>query len=312
MDIELKVPKGRYKNLKNYTVKFFDQPYTSCQDFIGNRNTGTSNNLDYPNKRYLFVKKITDGSASVIYKGIDTLENKNVIIKSISKREIWRKELGILKNLTNTSDRILKYLDFFESNRRSYIITEFYQGFDLFEHIDLNVPYSEKTGILLLSEMAKCIKECHDLNIIHLDIKCENYMVVNKYLFNDSKPNIVLIDFGHAEKIKDLPIDTLQYGYNYGTSYYLCPEGYKKIYSSKSDVWSLGVCMALILTGDYPFQGSEKEYVNNAKSDSVKLSKQISRESDSLIRRCVSSDPNKRPDIDKVVNFLDFIYNKLT
>lgn len=300
------IPKGKYRNLKNYSVHFFDHPFTSCQDFIGNRCTGTSNSLGYPSKRYIFSKKITDGSASIIYKGFDTLERKEVIIKSISKRELWRKELNILKDLLNTDNRILKYLDFFESNRRSYIVTEFYEGFDLFEHIDINVPYKEKPGIYLLLEMAKCIKECHDRNIIHLDIKCENYMVNKKYLFDESKANIVLIDFGHAEKIKG-SIDKLQYGYNYGTSYYLCPEGYKKIYSSKSDIWSLGVCMALILTGDYPFHGNEKEYLKNAKSDNVMLSKPVSRESDSLIRRCVNSDPAKRPNIDQVIAFLEYI-----
>lgn len=306
METQIKIPKGKYKNLKNYITKFFDYPYTSCQDFIGNRELDTSNNTTYPSRRYLFEKKITDGSASVIYKARDTVENKDVIIKSISKREVWRKELNILKEFLNADSRILKYLDFFESDRRSYIVTEFYNGFDLFEHIDINVPYKEHIGIILLLEMAKCIKECHDRNIIHLDIKCENYMVNKEKLFEMSKPNIVLIDFGHAEKIKDSSIDKLYYGYNYGTSFYLCPEGYKNIYSSKSDIWSLGVCMSLILTGDYPFRGSENEYIRNAKHNNVKLSKTLSRESESLIKRCLNSDPLKRPNIDQVISFLEF------
>src|SRR6185369_14407461 len=128
---------------------------------------------------------------------------------------------------------------------------------------------SMKKGLLLILEMAKCIKECHNNNIVHLDIKCENYMVKSSKVFENKKVNIILIDFGHAEIIpKEESIDKLRGGYSYGTNYYICPEGYYyKIFSSKSDIWSLAVCSALLLTGDYPYTGDEKEYYINSHSN---------------------------------------------
>lgn len=304
--LKMNIPKGKYKNLKTLS-HFFDNPGTSSQDVACNMLTNTSGNVNYPNKRYTFVKKLKDGSASIIHLAYDELENKNVIIKSIPKKEVWAKELDILKSLDNCSDKILKYLDFFESNRKCYIVTDFYEGFDLFEHVDINTPYDEKIGLSVSMEMAKCIKECHDLNIIHLDIKCENYMVNKKQLFKNNVPNIVLIDFGHAERIKG-NIQELRYGYLYGTSFYLCPEGYKKIYSSKSDIWSLGVCMSLILTGDFPFSGkNEKEYLKNAKEDNVEFTKKLRKETEHIVKRCVANDPSKRPDINQVINFINYI-----
>jgi serine/threonine protein kinase len=171
--------KGRYAKANiNQQLVIHDPPTTSAQDVICTRTNDTSSDMLYPSGRYTSVKNLGDGSASLIFEGFDKQEKKKIIIKKISKREYWRKELEVLKRLSNSNTgRLLKYVDFYESQRCSYIVTEFYEGFDLFEHIDLNVPYSTRKALVLALEMARCIKECHDNNIIHLDIKCENYMV---------------------------------------------------------------------------------------------------------------------------------------
>jgi serine/threonine protein kinase len=311
INLNLKKVKGMYK--KSEIEKphlFYDNPSTSSQDIICNRVTDTSKDVRYPNDRYVFSKNIGDGSASTIYIGFDNLQNKKVIIKKIKKNEYWRKELEVLKLIKDkTSDKILKLVDFYETQKRAYIITEYYTGFDLFEHIDINSPYPEKKGLILIREMAKCIKECHDNGIIHLDIKCENYMVNTTQLFDNDKltGKIVLIDFGHAEYIPE-DIHKIREGYSYGTVYYLCPEGfYENFYSSKSDIWSLGICMSLILTGDYPFLGSEKSYYNNSLFPKIYLSKKISEKSEKLLHSSLNPDSKERPNIDEFISCIDRI-----
>lgn len=301
-----KLEKGKYsKSESEKRYGFYDRPSTSTQDIFGLRTNSTSEDTKYPSSRYKFIKKLGDGSASVIFEGYDNNNKEKVIIKSISKREPWRKELIVLKELCNSSSgRILRYLDFYESNKNSFIVTEYYKGFDLFEHIDLNVPYSTNLTVQLIVEMAKCIKECHDKNIVHLDIKCENFMVKTDKLFdnNNKLQHIVLIDFGHAELLKcDESIDDLRYGFNYGTTYYLCPEGYDQIYSSKSDIWSLGICLCLLSTGDYPFYGDKKKYVWNSANGNISLSKEIPLGIEKLIRSCLSVNPHERPNIDTFI-----------
>ncbi len=307
--------RGRYtKATLNQQLLIHDPPTTSAQDIICTRTNDTSSDVMYPSTRYVSVKNLGDGSASLIFEGYDNQENKKVIIKKISKKEYWRKELEVLKKLSdNTSGRLLKYLNFFESQRCSYIITEFYAGFDLFEHIDLNVPYPVKKAISLSLEMANCVKECHDNNILHLDIKCENYMAKSNRLFESSGPNIVLIDFGHAEIIsKNESIETLRKGYNYGTSYYTCPEGYfERINSSKSDIWSLAVCLSLLLTGDYPYFGKTQEYYQNSVTDNVSLSKDLNPEISKLLVSSLNSIPFKRPTIDQFIKKLTNILASL-
>lgn len=303
--------RGRYTKANiSQQLLIHDPPTTSAQDIICLRTNDTSSDTLYPSIRYTSVKGMGDGSASLIFEGNDNQENKKVIIKKISKKEHWRKELDVLKKLKfSDSGRLLKYVDFFESQRSSYIITEFYEGFDLFEHIDINVPYTPKKALTICLEMAKCIKECHDNNIIHLDIKCENYMVKSRKLFENGKPNIVLIDFGHAEIIPDNEsIQKLRRGYNYGTSYYTCPEGYiEKIHSSKSDIWSLGICLSLLVTGDYPYVGKKEEYYRNSVMNNVSLSKELNPKIAKLITEMLDIVPYKRPTIDESIEKLQIV-----
>lgn len=303
--------RGRYnKSDTNKKILFFDIPSTSSQDTVLTRNTDTSSDINYPNKKYKFVKCITDGSASIIYEGYDKIKDTKVIIKKIKKNECWRKELEILELIKDkTSDRILKIIDYYESQRRSYIITEFYEGLDLFEHIELNSPYTEHKGLQLLKEMAQCIKECHDNNIVHLDIKCENFMVKSKCIFTDDKftGKIALIDFGHAD---NFGINVIKRGYNYGTTYYLCPEGhYDGLSSSKSDIWSFGVCMSLILTGDFPYLGSSREYYKNCENGKISLNRKISHDCYTLLKKCLCPKLNDRPNIDEVISDISALLN---
>ena len=83
--------------------------------------------------------------------------------------------------------------------------------------------------------------------------------------------------------------------------FYLCPEGYNKMYSSKSDIWSLGVCAHLLLTGNYPFDG-EKTYMRNVRSGKVTLDKKLNDDSRSFLSMCLTVDPLHRCDIDQMYN----------
>jgi len=298
---------GRYtKNSYTKINRFFDQPTTSIQDATFIRYNDTSTDLTYPSTKYSFLSNLGDGSSSTIFKGKNNDTGEIVIIKKIPKKEYWVKELQILKKMSDiNSKRILKYVDFFENQKYSFIVTAYYPGFDLFQHIDLNTPYSERKGMAILVEMAKSIKICHDNKIIHLDIKCENYLVNGDVIFSESGElvgEIILIDFGHSEIYENDPVSKLKQGYSYGTSYYVCPEAYYyKMYSSKSDIWSLGVCMSMLLTGEFAYYGSKREYYQNCSDCNISLDKEISKGAYSLLENCLNPDPRLRPDIDTFI-----------
>lgn len=254
-----------------------------------------------PSEKYHITKKLSDGSASKIYESFDKTTNKKFIVKCIHKSEEWKNEYRILNFIQKFKSKdLVKIIEIFETMRYIYIITEYYNGLDLFEHIDINVPYHETYGKMLTYEMAKCIRKCHVLGIQHLDIKCENFIMLEVL----PKPKLVLIDFGHSEKA---PENEFRVGCSkYGTTCYLCPEGYENIYSTKSDIWSLGICIHIILTGEFPFKGNHKKAYLNNKKDTLRISNKLSPEAYDLVSRCLCINPSKRISIKEVIasNFL--------
>ena len=319
-------------------LKFFDYPVCSAQDIVGHNTykikNDKFNHLEYPNSEYVFLKKISDGSASKLYIGSRDQPQKSedfdlcqkskdfelcpedfdlkVIVKKISKKEDWRAELNILKSFANETPRLLNLIDFFESYRFAYIVTDFHKNLDLFEHISVNLPYSENIAFSLFKSMLLCLKECHDRSIAHLDIKFENFMV--RKMFPETE--LVLIDFGHAEKMTPTSRDLLKNPEvcsenlirsgisSYGTCYYLCPEAYNEVYSMKSDIWSMGICLHLLLTDEYPFMGSEdEEYSKNVFRGHIYISKKISPGPKSIIEMCLDYNPNNRPTVSELLEY---------
>jgi serine/threonine protein kinase len=267
---------------------FFDWPSTSVQySFL---NFSVDRNF-FPNRDYKFIEKISDGSASKLYLAKDLI-GKNVIIKKIPKNEEWRNELIALKKLKG-SRFIINIIDHFESDRMFYIICDYVPGLDMYEHVNVNVPYDLESGSLLLKNMLLCIKECHDNDIAHLDIKCENFMY-NKGL-------VILIDFGHAESV--IGSDMMISRGSYGTPCYICPEGYYKYYSKASDIWALGICAHLIFSGCFPFHGTDDdtEYEKNVLKYDLDLEPMQSIASN-FIKRCLTYEPTDRPTVDELLN----------
>jgi serine/threonine protein kinase len=95
---------------------------------------------------------------------------------------------------------------------------------------------------------------------------------------------------------------------SYGTTCYLCPEGYKKIYSVKSDIWSIGICLYLLLTNEYPFAGSEEddeeEYSRNVYKGNIYFSKKLSENMLTVLKTCLDYNIKKRPTVDELIAIL--------
>lgn len=191
-------------------------------------------------KKYKQVKKVRNGETrNCLLKLID--ENGDLFvckIKSVEKRKLYENEY-ILPILLN-DEKIIKIEDHFKINGEVFIIYKYIHGPDLLDFLQFD-DIDEKFLKLIIKKMAECIKVCHDKSVYHLDIKCENFIVVNSFPLK-----LVLIDFEFA-RYKGRMMGRLE-----GTDWYLAPEIRKYgLYSDKSDIWSLGAVAYSLFTDDH-------------------------------------------------------------
>lgn len=94
----------------------------------------------------------------------------------------------------------------------------------------------------------------HDKDIVHRDLKPENVLIHKDHKYVGSfKPTVKIIDFGFAAELSDG--ESLNKAY--GSPYYAAPEVYNnKGYDQSCDIWSIGVILYILLTGEPPFNGN--------------------------------------------------------
>ena len=162
------------------------------------------------------------------------------------EKRMFFNEINILKDLDHPN--ILKMYEFFEDDKRYYIVTDICKGGELFDEIVARGKFTEKDASVLMKQVLGCINYCHTNNIVHRDLKPENILLESNKAFDQIK----IIDFGTSLVIQDgEKLDE-----KLGTPYYIAPEVLAKNYGSKCDIWSCGVITYIILSGIPPFNGA--------------------------------------------------------
>jgi len=168
-------------------------------------------------------------------------------------------EINILKEIDHPN--IVKMYEFFEDEKRYYLVTEICKGGELFDEILQRGKFSERDGAVLMKQVLSCINYCHQNNIVHRDLKPENILLEQNKEFDQIK----IIDFGTS-----LVYDpNKQLDEKLGTPYYIAPEVLNKNYGSKCDIWSCGVICYILLSGMPPFNGqSDQEIMKKVRAGS--------------------------------------------
>lgn len=135
---------------------------------------------------------------------------------------------------------------------------EFIKGCDLLSQIRWHNPLIKNNMPFYAAEIICALSHLHGLNIVYRDLKSEHVMI-------DSSGHCKLIDLGFAKQFKSRKREDQRTFTVCGTPDYTAPEVIRGIGASfPADIWSLGVLMAEILTGQKPFsKGSPKDIYEN-------------------------------------------------
>ncbi|EGR34230.1 protein kinase domain protein [Ichthyophthirius multifiliis] len=185
---------------------------------------------------------------------------------------------------------ILKSIEIYQDPNQLVYIMEYLSGGELYARLKLQKRFTEEIAIQLMYNITRGIYYLHKKKIVHRDIKLENIIFINK-----AQLDLKVIDFGFAQNINYQKLDSKA-----GTPGFLPPELFKNLpYTEKGDVFSLGVILYCLVSGQSPFKGKlYKEVLENNRRCKISFESsiwnKISDDCKFLIKKMLEYDPKKR------------------
>lgn len=248
--------------------------------------------------KYILGYLLGEGAYSEVFLGTNRQTNEKVAVKRIhklAKEDRWTRRKGAQKDEVRlltllNHPKIIKLKECFETRDRLYIVQEYCAGGDLGALIRKEGGLNETRARNIFNQLLQAVNYLHGSNIVHRDIKSENVLL--KERFTD---DVRLLDFGLSRLMPRAELLTT----SVGTLDYKAPEVCLHLpYGASCDIWSLGVVLYEMLSGELPCLFSSDEGVVEWAKDGVKFSNKkwanISESAKDLIRHLLVFEPEKR------------------
>lgn len=243
------------------------------------------------NHNYKFISLIGRGGFSVCLKVLSLKYGaefacKIIILKDSERsKKAYMSELSSLLSVNNTF--IVNVYDHFIENDFFYIILEYCEKQSLDYYLKDQTPLPKADANKYIHNIIEAICAIHKTGLAHHDIKPGNFFI-------DRNDRAKLGDFGIAMKYSRDEKSTF-FG---GSLLYSAPEIFKKqpYDPYKADIWSFGVSVFQLVTGELPFKGDTKvELSNTIMTGSYKMPTGIDPLVREIIFKCLKTDPSERP-----------------
>ena len=217
------------------------------------------------------IKQIGEGSTAHVFQAQHKPTQKFYTCKRYPNKyaEIAQREAHILRHMDNI--HLPHFHNLYSDSNFLYLFIDYIDGSDLYEFFvhQLRATISSERELKHIArQMLLCINACHKMRIQHLDIKLENFIVTN------SNPvELKLIDFGQGQFFFNkcrTPLYNLA-----GTPGYSAPEYRNSEFTHTSDIWSYGICIWILATGEKPFNIDRKTKCRNYTFPSKKHMRKI-------------------------------------
>lgn len=203
--------------------------------------------------RYKILEVIGGGGMSNVYLAHDMILDRDVAIKILhynfnDEQEMQRRfQREALSATSLTHPNIVSIYDVGEDGNMHYLVMEYVKGQTLKQYIQKYAPLAAAKSVQIMKQLTSAIAHAHQNQIIHRDIKPQNILM-------DEEGNVKITDFGIAMALEDTSFTRTNSVL--GTVHYLSPEQARGgTATKKSDIYSLGILLYELLTGQLPFSG---------------------------------------------------------
>ena len=258
--------------------------------------------------KYAIHSIVGKGGMAIVYKGENIKTGEVVAIKVLKEEYLensefvtmFEKEAEIAKlvrhkNMVNTFDVGV-------DDGSPYMVMEFVQGRTLKEYINMKGILAEDEAVDIAIQVCDAIKYAHENNLIHRDIKSQNILL--------NTDGVVKVgDFGIAKMTTSATL-TIDGSNVLGSVHYMSPEqAMGNVVDHTTDIYSLGIVMYEMLTGQLPYTGEKSvavalKHINEQIKPPKQLNADISESINRIILKATSKDKNDRYEIEIWIYFI--------
>ncbi len=242
---------------------------------------------------YHIQRLLKRGGMSEVYLAQDEQRKCEVAIKMVHSSQIddikrFQREVNLVSALAH--DHILPIFDSGLYDQWQYMVMPYIESGTLHERL-AQQPLTQAEAGVMLEQITNALQYAHDHGIIHRDIKPTNVL-------QRDEQYVYLTDFGVAKAIEE-ETSLTQTGFLIGTPKYMAPELVSEPASTLSDIYSLGILLYQMLTGQTPFEGSTpfeilQKHVQAQPTPPSVLNPAISPPVEHVILQALEKDPHRR------------------
>jgi serine/threonine-protein kinase len=248
--------------------------------------------------KYEIRRQLGRGAMGTVYEGFDPVIERIVAIKTVRLPEAgddqtadeiarFRREAQAAGRLIHPN--IVGVFDYGETADLAYIVMEYVDGPPLKTLLDKNERFPLPRIVQIMEDLLNGLQFSHERGVVHRDIKPANLMLTKS---GQAK----IADFGIA-RIESSSMT--QAGTVLGTPAYMSPEQFMgQVVDARTDIYSAGVLLYQLLTGERPFEGSMSAIMHKALHTEAPLPSQLSvtapRPFDGVVKRAMAKRPEDR------------------
>jgi len=247
--------------------------------------------------RYQIIEELGRGGMGKVYRALDKKLNEEVALKLIKPEiasdkktlERFSNELKIARKISHRN--IGRVYEMMEDKGTHFITMEYVPGEDLKSFIRRSGRIDIPKALLIGRQVCDGLAEAHKQGVVHRDLKPSNIMI-------DKQGDARIMDFGIARLLSAKGITGA--GVMIGTPEYMSPEQVEsKEVDQRSDIYSLGIILYEMVTGQVPFEGDTPFSVGmkqkgEAPQEPRQINAQIPDDLNALILKCLEKDREQR------------------